>query len=738
MAAAFAADPAAHLGDRLVAALRAGLDAGGEEGAVHSAGMLVCDAVSWPVTDLRVDWTDADPVAELEALWERWRPLADDYVTRALHPGAAPSYGVPGDEYATRSTRSRADEVALAAGLARRAAGLSEQVRVVSVELREPVKADYLAWKAGAAAPPREAFCVLLDNGRRRGVEVVVALAGDGSVVSADDLPEGVQPAIHLDEFVAVVDAVRADPRYVAAVRARGVDPADVHVEPWSSGGFEPGPARLARAISWVRRDDHGDNPYSRPLYGLVAVVDLDEMRVAARRRPRPGTPLPSASGGDYRDGGGRPYRADQRPIEITQPQGPSFTLDGHASGLAEVGPAHRLPSARGRSSLHDARLRRDAGERRPICHRVSIAELVDPVRRPQPDDALQERRSTSASTASGRSRTRSSSAATASARSPTSTRVTNTWAGEPQTIRNAICLHEEDANLLWKHTDDHSGRVDRAPLAPARDLVDRHRRQLRVRLLLVPLPGRLDRVRGQADGHPAHRRLDLGRALAALAAARRRHRHEPSPALLLRAPRPRHRRRRRTSLCDIEAAVDAWGPDNPRRQRVPARETARLRARVAAQRLGRPDTARRFRVENRARRNRIGDPVAYELVPGENVRPMAAARLAGARARPLHRPPPLGDAVPARRALPGRRVPQPGTRAATACRAGRRPTARLIDEDVVLWYVFGAHHFPRLEDWPVMPVVRCGFQLRPVGFFDRNPALDVPPPEPGHACHHD
>jgi uncharacterized Ntn-hydrolase superfamily protein len=98
MAAAFAADPAAELGERLVAALRAGRDAGGEEGPVHSAGMLVCDAVSWPVTDLRVDWTEADPVEELAALWERWRPLAADYVTRALDPEAAPSYGVPGDE----------------------------------------------------------------------------------------------------------------------------------------------------------------------------------------------------------------------------------------------------------------------------------------------------------------------------------------------------------------------------------------------------------------------------------------------------------------------------------------------------------------------------------------------------------------------------------------------------------------------------------------------------------------
>jgi uncharacterized Ntn-hydrolase superfamily protein len=98
MAAAFAADPAADLGDRLVAALRAGRDAGGEEGGVHSAGMVVVDSVSWPVTDLRVDWTDADPVEELSSLWRRWEPLAADYVTRALEPSLAPSYGVPGDE----------------------------------------------------------------------------------------------------------------------------------------------------------------------------------------------------------------------------------------------------------------------------------------------------------------------------------------------------------------------------------------------------------------------------------------------------------------------------------------------------------------------------------------------------------------------------------------------------------------------------------------------------------------
>jgi uncharacterized Ntn-hydrolase superfamily protein len=98
MAAAFARDPEAHLGDRLVAALRAALDAGGEEGPVRSCGMVLVRDVEWYVADLRVDWSEGDPIADLERLWEVYAPQLDAYVTRALDPTEAPSYGVPGDE----------------------------------------------------------------------------------------------------------------------------------------------------------------------------------------------------------------------------------------------------------------------------------------------------------------------------------------------------------------------------------------------------------------------------------------------------------------------------------------------------------------------------------------------------------------------------------------------------------------------------------------------------------------
>lgn len=87
-----------HLGDRLIASMRAGLAAGGEAGPLHSAGMLMVDKVAWPVADLRCDWTDDCPIENIATAWDIYKPQLDAYVQRALDPREAPSYGVPGDE----------------------------------------------------------------------------------------------------------------------------------------------------------------------------------------------------------------------------------------------------------------------------------------------------------------------------------------------------------------------------------------------------------------------------------------------------------------------------------------------------------------------------------------------------------------------------------------------------------------------------------------------------------------
>jgi uncharacterized Ntn-hydrolase superfamily protein len=84
-------------GARLMMALHSALEAGGEAGPIHSAGLLIVRDVSWPIVDLRVDWTESDPIAALFSIWEVYAPQIEDYVRRAHDPTAAPSFNVPGD-----------------------------------------------------------------------------------------------------------------------------------------------------------------------------------------------------------------------------------------------------------------------------------------------------------------------------------------------------------------------------------------------------------------------------------------------------------------------------------------------------------------------------------------------------------------------------------------------------------------------------------------------------------------
>lgn len=87
-----------HLADRLLAAMHAAVAAGGEAGPIHSAALKIAGELTWPMVDLRVDWAEHDPIGQLDGLWQAYRPQMNDYVTRALDPTRAPSYGVAGDE----------------------------------------------------------------------------------------------------------------------------------------------------------------------------------------------------------------------------------------------------------------------------------------------------------------------------------------------------------------------------------------------------------------------------------------------------------------------------------------------------------------------------------------------------------------------------------------------------------------------------------------------------------------
>ena len=240
--------------------------------------------------------------------------------------------------------------------------------------------------------------------------------------------------------------------------------------------------------------------------------------------------------------------------------------------------------------------------------------------------------------------------------------------------------------------------------------------------------------MRGARDRDHGHDALPRGRAAALRHARRRAHLRAVPPALPDRAAGPRRRRARRTPSTRR----------SPRRCPIGAGQPVRARARAArhaaAHRAGgqaglRLETQRAWKVVNDGVANGLGTPVGYKLVPGARFPPM------------------LDPDSPVLQPRRGDRATRCGSRRSTAderwpcgefvVQSGGRPsacprwTARdrpIEDTDVVLWYVFGIHHITRPEDWPVMPVDTVSFWLKPFGFFDRNPALDVPP-APSH-CH--
>jgi len=184
-------------------------------------------------------------------------------------------------------------------------------------------------------------------------------------------------------------------------------------------------------------------------------------------------------------------------------------------------------------------------------------------------------------------------------------------------------------------------------------------------------------------------------------------------------------------TVVETEAQRLPVGPQNPHGNAFTLRRTP-LASESRAQRTADAGVARRWRIENPGRLNRFGDPVGYVLHPQPQPTLLAdpsssIAKRAAFATKHLW----VTQYSPDERYPAGDFVNQhPGGAGLPAYVAGDRP---LIGTDLVLWHTFGLTHFPRPEDWPVMPVDRIGFALRPSGFFDRNPTLDVPAAESDH-----
>jgi primary-amine oxidase len=599
--------------------------------------------------------------------------------------------------------------------------------RLVTVRLSEPSKQAVREFMPGAGLD-RQAFAVVYDAETGETHEAIVAPAS-GEIRSFALVPD-VQPQVTLDEFIEAIAAVRENPEFRDALAKRGIgDPDLVHIEAWSIGDLVPEGLegrRLVWTPCWVKSDP-ADNHYAHPIRGLHAIVDLQAMEVV-RLEDHGVTPLPPEPG-NYREADVGGFRDDLRPLEVVQPEGPSFELDGWQVRWQKWRLRVGFNQREG-LTLHEVGYE-DGGRVRPIAHRLSIAELVIPYGDPGPGgyrknafdigeyglglyanslelgcDCLGEIRYLDVDLA--------------------------TPSGEVTTIRNAICLHEEDDGLLWKHYDWTTDTTE----------VRRARRFVVSSIVTVDNYEYAFYWRFYQDGSIELEARATGIILTAAAEPSEAPRHGTLVAPQLSGLYHQHVFCARldldvdgeeNSVVEVESEALPWGPENPHGNAFVTRETT-LATEQAAQRLVDPLSARSWKVVNPRMHGSLGQPVGYRLVPGANTVPFAQpdssiVRRAEFMTRHLWVTP-----FAPRELFPAGDYPNqhPGGAGLPEWTAADRPVA---DTDVVLWYVFNSHHVPRPEDWPVMPVARIGFRLEPSGFFDRNPALDVPPP-PGHACH--
>ena len=611
------------------------------------------------------------------------------------------------------------DEIRAAVALLRAGRRLPDRTRYVEVALQEPSKRALLSGEG----LEREARIVLLDPAADSLYEASVSLARQA--VTDWRLVDGAKPPIMPDEYREMLAVLKDDAGYRAALARRGIDLELVSVDAIPAGYWgneEDGLGRrFVRALSFVRPEP-GGSAYARQVDGLIAFVDLNRMEVF--RVDDHGVVSLPPDRGEYRAAHVGPLRTDLRPLELTQPDGPSFEIDGHQVRWQRW--SFRVGfTLREGLVLHLVRYD-DGGRERPILHRASYTELAVPYGHPGPThyhqsvlDLGEQQFGALANTLElgcdclGEIRYLDA--------------VVNDSRGEPRVLRNAICIHEEDHGILRKHVDSHTGQTE-----------VRRGRRLVVSWIAttgnyeygfywylyqdgsieseVKLTGILQTAAlGPGD------EVEFGE-LVAPGVNGMIHQHLFNVRLDIDVDGTAN------SVYEVSSAPAEPGPGNPWRNAFHATETL-LERELAAQRLVDPLSARSWKIVNPEASNHLGRPVAYRLVPGDNVLPLYdRASGFGKRTGFTRSHLWVTPYEPAERYATGEYpVQQRGDGGLPEWTRADRPVA---NRDVVLWYTFGHHHLPRPEDWPVMPVASLGFALRPVGFFDRNPALDVPPPD--------
>jgi len=617
-----------------------------------------------------------------------------------------------------------AEEIVAAASTVRSAGGLGEGSVVAHVVLHEPPP---------AAIGPRRAELLEVPGPQLAMVSWLVDLeAGSATPTTI----EGMRPALLMGESFGAVVACVEHPEYVAALAKRGItDLSLVQIDPWPAGvfGYEAETdRRIARCISFLR-EFSGDNAYARPIEGVIVHVDLGRGEVIEVIDH--GVVPMASTHGRYGTADHQPSRT-LAPLRITQPDGPGFTVD---DGLLTW---HRWRLRVGFDPtegvvLHEVEW--DDGERvRPVARRLSVSEMVVPYGEPGPIHGWKNAFD-AGEWGLGRMTQSLVLGCDCLGEIQYLDAVMANETGEPWVVSNAICLHEEDFGILWKHVDLWSGGHE----------VRRHRRMVIQHVatvgnyeyafawhlyvdgqigLEVRLTGILSTASVEGDPGPYMKRLAPGLAAPV-------HQHLFCVRLDMTVDGTDN------VVDEVDVLPAPAGPQNPWGNAFAP--TANRLLPGGDGRDTNAATSRIWKVSNPATLNRNGDPTSYALIPTMATPTLLASAdsSVGRRAAFARHNLWVTRADPARRHasgdFPNQHVGGDGIPAWVAQDAAANLAESAAGEDVVLWYTFGLTHIPRPEDWPVMPVEWTGFLLTPKGFFDANPTLELAPESAGDSsCH--
>lgn len=626
-----------------------------------------------------------------------------------------------------------AEECAQATTILKAARRVPDGLCFIFVDVFEPSKAELECWPD--APVPRKVSVVGRDRANATVYEAVVSLT-TGSVLECHAVP-GAHSAMTTEEWHGVGPVVKRDRRWRQAMRKRGILDFDlVQIDPWgASPELAPDNQRVAWALTYVRATSSG-NAYAHPVDGLTAVVDLDRMEVVdvtdyeVRPLPQvPGEYIPEQLLGESTN---RPrfdaLRNDVKRIEISQPDGPSFRADRHRVEWQKwsllVGWTMREGLV-----IHDVAYD-DRGERRAILHRAAICEMAVPYGDPAPSQ-VGKQAFDAGEAGFGLGAVSLELGCDCLGEIRYFDGLGTDGSGTPFIIKNAVCMHEEDVGVGWKHMDPQTGHVET-------------RRMRRLVISSITNVGNYEygffwyfyqdgtiEFEAKLNGVMQTGALRPGESA--------RFGTKIAPGLY--APNHQHFfcarldvtiDGRQNTVTEVDSVPAPIGPENVLGNAWIARETPLRRERDAIREIS-PATGRFWRISNPTRTTDLGTPPAYRLIPGANAwslqRPDSPIRTRMAFAtKHLWVTPARRDEMYAAGKYPWQNPGPDGLPRWTAAN-------RSIDNaDIAVWYVFGAHHVPRVEEWPVMPVDKLGFWLKPDGFFDGNPALDLP--RMHAACH--